>query len=244
MADSVTYIGFCCDHSGSMKINAELAKTNFNEQRAKLLKEDDDTMDNIVTIVEFDDEIHCNVENTPIDEVEELDNWWTGGMTSLYDAIAFCIDKIKKKMDSDKRKDKAALIIVQTDGHENNSTDYAGEEGRQKINKLINELEETKLWSFTFLGENIDKEVAIDMGFKMNNILSHKSGSDNIKEAYYCSTVGLDNYMKARKMGSTQTMSFYNDTDKNIAVGACVYCGKALVPSIDHSKCGLNDNDN
>lgn len=210
--DSVTYICFIQDHSGSMGINGKdkLATSNFNEQRAKLLKEDDDTMDNVVTIIEFDDDIHCNIENTPIHEIKELKKWWTGGMTALYDAIAFGIDKIKKKMDADDREDKAALIVVQTDGEENSSSDYPKEKGRLKLNKLINELEETKIWSFTFLGENIDKEIAMDIGFKGNNIMSHKSGINNTQTAYACSTQGLDSYMKLRKRGGTQTMNFYN----------------------------------
>jgi uncharacterized protein YegL len=213
-ANSVTYICFVQDHSGSMYRNATLATDNFNEQRAKLLKEDDDTMDNIVTVIEFDDEIHCNIENTPINEIKELKKWWTGGMTALFDAIAFGIDKTKKKLDADEREDKAALIIVQTDGQENKSSDYAGEYGRIRLNELINKLEDTKIWSFTFLGENIDKKVAMDMGFKASNIMSHKSGRYNVKTAYTCSTQGLDGYMKARKRGVTQIMNFYNDDSK------------------------------
>jgi uncharacterized protein YegL len=210
-ANSVTYICFVQDHSGSMSTNAKLATDNFNEQRAKLLKEDDDTMDNIVTIIEFDDDIHCNIENMPINEVKKLDKWWTGGMTSLYDAIAFGIDKTKKKMDADEREDKAALIVVQTDGHENNSSDYKGEDGRKRINTLINELEETKIWTFTFLGENIDKEVAMDLGFKASNVMSHKSGGNEVRYAYACSTQGLGDFLSARKRGATQTMNFYDN---------------------------------
>jgi uncharacterized protein YegL len=224
MTDSVTYIGFVQDHSGSMgttfgneKSNAKLAVENFNEQRAKLLKEDDDTMDNLVTIVEFDDEIHCNIDNTPISEIQEMDKWWTGGMTALYDAIAYCIENIKKKMDSDTRQDKAALLIIQTDGAENQSSKYQGEEGRLAIHKMINELEDTKLWTFVFLGENIDKKVAMDMGFKMGNTLSHKSGAENVAYAYSITTDGLGKYMSDRKRGITQSTNFYdgnsNDND-------------------------------
>jgi uncharacterized protein YegL len=209
-ADSVTYIGFVQDHSGSMERNKKLATDNFNEQIAKLLKEDDETMDNLVTIVEFDDQIHCNVDNMPINEIKTMKDWWTGGMTSLYDAIAFCINNIKEKIKNDSREDKAVLIIIQTDGAENSSTDYTGEEGRISINKMINDLEETKIWSFVFLGENIDKQVAMDMGFKFSNIMSHKSGQDNVAKAYNVTSDGLDTYMKARKCGETQTMSFYS----------------------------------
>jgi hypothetical protein len=209
-ADSVTYIAFIQDHSGSMGMKSKLAINNFNEQRTKLLKEDDDEMDNIVTVIEFDDNIHCNIENMPIDKVKRLDSWWTGGMTALYDAIAFGIKKIKKKLDADEREDKAALVVVQTDGDENDSSDYAGEDGRKRLNELINELEETGIWSFTFLGENIDKEVAVNMGFKAANIMSHKSGNKEITHAYACSTNGLGDYLSARKRGIKQTMNFYD----------------------------------
>jgi len=209
--ESVTYIGFVQDHSGSMGNNKKLATDNFNEQRAKLLKEDDDTMDSLVTIVEFDDDIHCNIDNMPINEVKEMKDWWTGGMTALYDSIAHCINNIKLKMDGDNREDKAVLIVIQTDGQENSSSDYGGEKGRLKINKLINELEETKLWSFVFLGENIDSKVAMDLGFKAGNFLSHASGDKNVRTAYTVSAQGLGSYMKSRKDGKTQTMSFFDD---------------------------------
>ena len=214
MSDSVTYIGFVQDHSGSMEDNEKLAVNNFNEQRAKLLKEDDETMDNLVTIVEFDDDIHCNIDNMPINEVKAMSKWWTGGMTALYDAIAFCINNIRLKMDGDERDDKAVLMVIQTDGQENQSTDYAGGAGRIKLNNLINELEETKLWTFVFLGENISKELATNMGFKSGNFLSHKSGQGNVGRAYFASTQGLDTYMKARKVGQTQTMNFFDDGKK------------------------------
>jgi hypothetical protein len=212
-ADAVTYIGFVQDHSGSMMSNADLAISNFNEQRATLLKEDDDSMENLVTIIEFDDQIHCNIENLPISEIKQMENWWCGGMTALYDAIGNCINTIRLKMDADKREDKAALVVIQTDGHENASTDYAGEEGRQKINKLINELEKTKKWTFVFLGENIDKEVADAMGFKMGNTMSHKK-SDTLY-AYNATTNGLKKFIGARKVGKTQTMNWYSNDNDN-----------------------------
>lgn len=212
-ADAVTYIGFVQDHSGSMSRKRDLAISNFNEQRATLLKEDDETMDNLVTIVEFDDQIHCATENMPISEVKQMDTWWCGGMTALYDAIAFCTNNIKEKMANDKRENKAALIIVQTDGYENQSSDYAGEEGRLAINKMINELEDSKIWSFVFLGENIDKKVAMEMGFKGQNTMT--CDSLGVEKAYYCSSRGLSSYMGARKAGDTQTMSFYNPNENN-----------------------------
>jgi uncharacterized protein YegL len=214
-SDSVTYICFVQDHSGSMAVNKINAVNNFNEQRAKILKEDDKSMDNLVTIVEFDNEVHCNTDNIPIGDIKEMKEWWCGATTALYDAIAFSINKIKAKMKADGRDDKAVLMVIQTDGDENQSSDYPREKGRLAINKMINELEDTKLWSFVFLGENIDTEVAMGMGFKAANFMSHKSGDENVKAAYAETTDGLDTFMKMRKTGKTQIMNFYSDGDGN-----------------------------
>jgi len=210
-SNSVTYILFVQDHSGSMGSKTDLAINNFNEQRAKLLKEDDETMDNFVSIVEFDDEIQCNVDGEPIAEIPKMDNWWTGGMTALYDAIGYGINLMKRKLDNDPRKDKAVLVVVQTDGAENASSDFEGEEGRLKIKNMIDELEKTKIWSFTFLGENIDEATAMSMGFKAGNIMNHGSDRGVVAQAYHMSSEGLDTYMKSRKRGATQTMNFYAD---------------------------------
>ena len=207
-SDSVTYVCFVQDHSGSMQCNDTNAVNNFNEQRAKLLKEDDETMDNFVTVIEFDDEIHCNIDGEPIADIPEMKDWWCGGMTALYEAIEFGIDRMKRKLDNDPRKDKAVLMVVQTDGAQN----PPNEELRRKVKRIIDELENTKIWSFVFLGENIDEQTAMSMGFKAGNIMSHGSGDQVVAQAYHMSSEGLDDYMKLRKRGATQTMNFYDQS--------------------------------
>jgi len=97
---------FVQDHSGSMDIKtksgqtrAQLATNNFNEQLAKIKRESGDVI-TTVTIVDFDDRIIINdhlineirhdknIQVTfPVDEVKPMTNWWTGGATSLRDAI-------------------------------------------------------------------------------------------------------------------------------------------------------------
>lgn len=214
-SDSVTYYCFIQDHSGSMSNKKQLAINNFNEQIATLLKEDDNSIENLISIVEFDDDINCNIDGVELSKIEKMESWWLGGMTSLYDAIGYGIEIIEKKLKNDTRKDKAAIIIVQTDGEENSSSKYKGEEGRINIKKKIDDLEATKIWTFTFLGENIDKSVAMDMGFKLGNIMNHKSDLNSVHNAYYCVTSNLSEYAQSRKAGMTQTMSFYDKEEEN-----------------------------
>lgn len=222
MKNTVTYVCFVQDHSGSMQeltedkkvTKNELAKNNFNEQLAKIKKDEDENTENLISIIEFDDEINSTYDNISVSEMENIKHWWTGGMTALYDAIGFGIATVKKKMDKDSRENKAALIIIQTDGQENSSSDYHGEKGRIKLKKEIEELEKTDKWTFIFLGENIDKEIAVGMGMNFSNIMSHKGNSNDIQAAYTVTLDSMDNYFSSRKMGVTCSKSFYKPDEE------------------------------
>jgi len=227
MADAVTYYLFVRDHSGSMneftsdgKVKkSELAMTNFNEQLAKIKKDNDDEMENIITVIEFDDEIYCNIENVPVNEVRALTSYWTGGMTSLNDSIANGVNRIKIDLNNDPRTNKAAMVIIQTDGYENNSSDYKGPDGTRKIQAMITDLENNEDWTFTFLGDNLDPKVVSDLGIKMGNTMIHKSDSDNVLYAYAAQNTGMDNYMTMRKAGGTKTASFFNNDNDTFNEG-------------------------
>ena len=139
----VTYVGFIWDHSGSMSGSDELARTNFNEQLATL-KKDSDKIDYRVTIIEFDNEVKEVVVNRSIDDIKSLEEYWLGGSTALYDAVAIGMSRIDSAMQKDKREDKAALVIVMTDGYENSSTDYDDTDVKAMIEeKSVVEMEAT-----------------------------------------------------------------------------------------------------
>ena len=217
----VTFVGFVRDHSGSMDDHVDpsdnstpkkkhLAKSNFNEQIATLKKEDDG-METLLTVVEFDNEIKIKEDNLYIEEVEPLTDYWTGGMTALYDAIAFCINKIRSRMDADDRENKAALIIIETDGYENASSDYpSNKEGRAKLKKLIEELEATGRWTFTFLGAGLDEKFASAIGMAAGNTITTRAGNlGDTVYAYSVQNAGLKDFMSDRKKGVLHKSDFY-----------------------------------
>jgi len=202
----VTYVGFVWDHSGSMGDCKSLARTNFNEQLITL-KKDSDKVDYITTIIEFDGNIKEVVVNKPINEVEELKDYWVGGVTALYDSIGLCIDRISKKMESDKREDKAALIIVMTDGMENASNDYDNE----SIRALIKEMDSKDNWTFVFMGAGIDEKQAKDMGFgACNTVVMDKSAMFSSSSSQ-SQNASISSYSDLRVKGITKTDAFYND---------------------------------
>jgi len=227
--EAVTYVGIIDDHSGSMgelleekKSKADLALSNYNEQLATLKKQSEEGMETLVTVIEFDNEIMCTHDNVPVEDMEPLKEYWTRGMTSLYDAIAYGISRVKSRMEADERDNKAALIIVETDGYENASGDYHGEEGRKRLKTLIEELEATGRWTFTFLGAGIDEKLAESLGMNFGNIMTTKAGDfrDTV-HAYSVQNASLGDYMKDRKRGVLNKSDFYsspkvdNDNDSD-----------------------------
>lgn len=227
--EAVTYVGIIDDHSGSMgeviekgKFKSDLAMSNYNEQLATLKKESEEGMETLVTVIEFDNEIICTHDNVPVEDIKPLEDYWTRGMTSLYDAIAYGISRIKKRMEDDERENKAALIIVETDGYENSSGDYHGEEGRQRLQKLIKELEDSGRWTFTFLGAGIDEKLAESLGMCVGNIRSTQAGNlGDTVHAYSVQNASLGDFMKDRKRGVLNKSDFYyspkvdNDNDSD-----------------------------
>jgi hypothetical protein len=196
--------------------------SNYNEQLATLKKESEEGMETLVTVIEFDNEIICTHDNVPVEDIKPLKEYWTRGMTSFYDAVAYGISRVKTRMEADERENKAALIVIETDGYENSSSDYHGEEGRQRLKKLINELEATGRWTFTFLGAGIDEKLAENIGMSFGNIMTIKAGDiGDTVYAYSVQNAGINDYMRDRKRGFLNKSDFYsspkvdNDNDSD-----------------------------
>jgi hypothetical protein len=216
---SVTYVCFIQDHSGSMggtldgKIGgitkANFQKDNYNEQMSVLRRETGD-METLVTLIEFDDNVKPPVfENVPCDEAQNLGDYWLGGMTALYDAIGKGIQIVREKMDEDQRENKAALVIIQTDGMENASEEFS----RVQLLAEIKTLEESKLWTFVFLGENIDEELTSNMSAgniaaMANTVADYTLSANKLSD-------GLGKYYTMRKRGVTYSDNIMSDAEEN-----------------------------
>ena len=213
---SVTYVTFIQDHSGSMQIplhnedkqqitKADFQRDNYNEQMEVLRRETDD-METLVTLVEFDDRINVRYENVNVNEAIDLDDYWVGGMTALYDAIGMAIRLTERKMEADERENKAALIIVQTDGAENCSKEW----GQKQLQARIKELEETKEWTFVFLGEGIDQD-RMTSAVSIDNVMVMDASFNSYNDTKIKTMSGLSSYYAMRKSGGTYTSDFTNN---------------------------------
>jgi hypothetical protein len=212
------HIAFVMDHSGSMSNLAEVSRTNFNEQLAQI-KKDSGEQENFVTLIEFDNEIKTRCRNKHIDTIKDLDTYWIGGMTALYDATMQAIWGIESDMPKDGNH--AALVVIITDGYENASQENGGEKGRKALKERIQKLQDSGKWTFVFMGSDQDVlETAVeDMGIHVNNTMAYASTAKGIGESNKAYKMSYDNYSMSRKnsgtTGMTGTTGFFGTSGTN-----------------------------
>jgi hypothetical protein len=154
----MTEIVCILDRSGSMhSLQTEVIGSfnSFVEEQRKILKDRSNTL----TLVLFDDKYEMVYERIPLEFVPKLtaSTYFTRGMTSLFDAIGKTVNSINP----DKKK---VLVLIQTDGQENSSSEYKS----QQIKELIKSKEKIG-WEFNFIGAGPD---AFEQGQQFNGIIS------------------------------------------------------------------------
>jgi hypothetical protein len=103
----------------------------------------------VVSLFQFDNRFETVYEAIPLAEVPPLELVPRSG-TALNDAIANAITTVRRA-DPD-----SVVMVVITDGEENDSREYKGGEGAQKIARLIRHRKLADGWEFVFLGAGLD----------------------------------------------------------------------------------------
>lgn len=190
------------DRSGSMGSCWDATIEGLNEQLGTIrgLNEKYPEQRYFLTIVAFDDQIETIIEDKPIDEVKDFDGteFPPRGMTSLHDAMGISISNLKSKLENkDKDSDSisTALVVVMTDGHENNSKEYDA----NSLKEMIEDLDKTDAWTFSYMGANQDAVLtASGFGISAGNSVNYHSTATGAKAAYGT----LSKAVSARAMAS------------------------------------------
>ena len=186
------------DRSGSMQSCWTSTINGLNEQLGTIrtLEEKYPEQKYFITLVVFDNEIDTIIEDTPISEVKDFDGteFIPRGMTSLHDAMGISITNLKAKLaNKDKNSDSisTALVVVMTDGDENSSKEYNAD----SVKKLIDELDATDAWTFSYMGANQDAVLtAKSFGISIGNSVNYSSTSKGASAA----NTTLSNAISAR----------------------------------------------
>ena len=153
---------FVLDASGSMSGEISEVLDELNRQlkdlKAKWL---DTSRPCRVTIVKFDTEYVVLRDHEYIQDVKLIteDEYYAGGMTSLYDAIGLSVKRADARIDFQVRRGNAeALVVVFTDGGENSSREFTGCD----IQSLLRDYQEREGWEIALIGT--DMSAIVDMG--------------------------------------------------------------------------------
>lgn len=208
-------ISIVLDESGSMASCRDATITGFNEyvngQRAA------DAGECWLTLNKFEGgNIRTVCTNADIKTATELSkkNYTPSGGTNLLDAIGYTIEQVNTFLSSKKKSDRPGVIIViMTDGHENQSTRYNNE----MIKNMVAAAEKAD-WSFVFLGANIDA-FAVGSTFGMNQFNSANYSTANMVGTM-ATMSATTTRMRSAKMSGMDTRAVYStsmftDEEKN-----------------------------
>lgn len=178
MKSNFIHVCFVIDASGSMTGSEKDViggfKSVIDEQKAN--KEGTCS----ISYYKFDSDVKKMFIGKDINKVDYLTekDYVPGGLTALFDGVGQAIDEIGKwlnDMPEDERPEKN-LIVIMTDGGENNSKDYSG----SKIREMIKHQEDKYNWTFVYMGSDLtNANDANTIGVSTRLFNSKSNYSDN-----------------------------------------------------------------
>lgn len=201
-------VGFCLDESSSMSSCWQPTIDGFNKWLKDIRKQRGRNWVTLTQFSQYPNEPHFRVkfENTLAKDVKKLDTiaYRPHGNTPLYDAIGHTIARVQKELDKYKKKEEpSAVVVIQTDGQENVSSDFSQEE----ILKLIEKKEEAG-WTFVFLAANMSQSqaehVAASVGLPSMAAMAY---SGETTADAFAATSDMLSTVKARRLTGVATAS-------------------------------------
>ena len=154
---------FVLDASGSMSGEISEVLDELNRQLVELKEKYEQTERPCrVTIVKFDTRYEVLRDHEYIQDVSLIteDEYYAGGMTSLYDAIGLSVKRADARIDFQVRRGNAeALVVVFTMGERTNITrEFSGSD----IQSLMRDYQERDGWEIALIGT--DMSAIMDYG--------------------------------------------------------------------------------
>ena len=169
------------DESGSMETIKSQIISGFNEtvQTIKGSQKMYPDQEHFVSLVSFNSlgqKLMHFID--PVDKLDQIDEekYQPNASTPLFDAIGFAINKLKQVTAN--QPDANVLVTIMTDGEENASREFSGND----IKKLIEELKQQK-WTFTYIGTDHDVD-QIALNLSITNTLIFDKNEKGIKDMF------------------------------------------------------------
>lgn len=208
-----TYYQLILDRSGSMSSCIEQTVEGVNNQihRIKEVAEKFPEQELFTSLTLFNHDVVQVWTRKTIGELKELSysDYRPDGTTSLLDAIGFSIKSLQDSIGKEVAQNLASVVVVIiTDGYENSSTTYQ----LNQINKIIDELEKTGKWTFSYIGTTIDTyEVASTLSIKRGNTMLYDLNETS--SMYHKLSNNFMNYVKLKDSGIIESEFLANEDE-------------------------------
>lgn len=211
------YVTLILDKSGSMDALKKEVVGGFNQQLTTIREENEKHgMKSLVSLVTFDNIVlKPTVWLEDVDKVAQLtpEDYIPNGMTAMLDAVGTTVQKLLKLSDANDE-NTSFLVIVISDGQENNSKEYTGE----KIAELVSSCEKTSRWTFSYIGANQNlADVSKQLHININNMMvfdANAAGYNKMSSGLASATAG---YYRSRAAGATAVNNLFDpDADAKV----------------------------
>lgn len=172
-------IAFILDRSGSMQSLKEFAIKGFNdfiaEQKNVLVNKEVK-----FSLVLFDHQYTKHFDAIPLNDTPEINTsvYVPRGLTALLDAIGKTVTDLGVTLDnlSEDDKPEKVIIVIMTDGQENNSREYTP----AQIKELIKTQEDSYNWSFMYLSSDLNSvhDAVHKYGLNLNSVYAYNATAD------------------------------------------------------------------
>ena len=182
MKNNITELVFILDRSGSMSGLESDTIGGFNSMIEKQKKQDGKCFVSTVLFDDVSEVLHDRVKLCDIPKMTDND-YTVRGCTALIDAIGGAIHHIGNIHKYARPEDvpEHTMFIITTDGQENASHKYTGEQ----VKKMIERQKEKYGWEFLFIGANIDAvETAARYGIGADRAVNYNSDSKGTQLNY------------------------------------------------------------
>ena len=201
------HIAIVLDESGSMGSIRIEAIDAFNQQ-VKAIKETTAGQQSTVSLVKFNTVVSDPVYwAQPVETMSPIgpNDYMPNGMTAMLDAVGLTIDRLRVLPDADDE-DTSFLVVIISDGHENNSKKYSYRDVAERIQTL----DATERWTFTYLGANQDlSQVSADLHIPVQNTSAFIASSAGMAEGARVHDAGTRKYLRSRAAGQKNLKDFY-----------------------------------